>query len=156
MIDGIKDFFTQMFAPGANGVGAVSPHAMHVATAALLLEMMRLDGSVAIEETQAAAKALQVRFGLAAKEDDTLLALAEEEARQATDYYQFTSLINKNFSAEQKIQIIENLGQIAFADGYLDANEQHFMRKIADLLYVSQADYIAAKQRARDAGPAAS
>ena len=76
-------------------------------------------------------------------------ALAAEEARLATDYFQFTSLINKSFSAEQKVQVIEYLWQVAYADGHLDAHEQHFMRKIADLLYVSHADYVGAKQRAR-------
>jgi uncharacterized tellurite resistance protein B-like protein len=74
---------------------------------------------------------------------------AAEEAKQATDYFQFTSLINKHFSQEQKIEVVENLWQVAFADGHLDAHEQHFMRKIADLLYISHADYVAAKQRGR-------
>ena len=94
--------------------------------------------------------ALQARFGLAAQEVDTLMGLAAEEAKQATDYFQFTSLINKHFSREQKIEVVENLWQVAFADGHLDAHEQHFMRKIADLLYISHADYVAAKQRARE------
>jgi len=95
---------------------------------------------------------LRTRFGLTAKELDTLLRFATEEARQAADYYQFTSLINRHFSAEQKIGVIENLWQVAFADGRLDAHENHFMRKIADLLYIPHADYVAAKQRARGSG----
>jgi uncharacterized tellurite resistance protein B-like protein len=98
-------------------------------------------------------RSLQRQFGLEAAQVDTLMALAAEEARLATDYFQFTSLINKNFSAEQKVQVVEYLWQVAYADGHLDAHEQHFMRKIADLLYVSHADYVGAKQRARDATP---
>ncbi|NJD33543.1 MAG: TerB family tellurite resistance protein [Betaproteobacteria bacterium] len=152
MIDGIRDFFTQMIAPAASQAGAGPQHALHVATAALLLEMMRMDSSVTDAETATVAQALQTRFGLCAQEVDTLMALATEEAKQATDYFQFTSLINKHFSREQKIEVVENLWQVAFADGHLDAHEQHFMRKIADLLYVSQADYVGAKQRARDKG----
>ena len=150
MIDGILDFFNRAIAPAASGPAAASQHALHVATAALLLEMMRMDSAVTPEETAAAAGALRAR-GLTAQEVDTLLALAAEEAKQATDYFQFTSLINKHFSREQKIEVVENLWQVAFADGRLDAHEQHFMRKIADLLYISHADYIAARQRARGA-----
>jgi uncharacterized tellurite resistance protein B-like protein len=152
MIDGIRDFFNRAIAPAADAAGAGSQHALHVATAALLLEMMRMDSSVTAAETAAVAGALQARFGLAAQEVDTLMHLAAEEARQATDYFQFTSLINKHFSREQKIEVVENLWQVAFADGHLDAHEQHFMRKIADLLYIAQADYVAAKQRARGKG----
>ena len=151
MINGIRDFFNQMIAPAASSPGVASQHALHVATAALLLEMMRMDNSVTDAETAAVTGALQTRFGLAAQEVDTLMEFAAEEAKQATDYFQFTSLINKSFSREQKIEVVENLWQVAFADGRLDAHEQHFMRKIADLLYVPHADYVGAKQRARDA-----
>ncbi len=152
MIDGIRDFFTQMIAPAASQPGVGSQHALHVAAAALLLEMMRMDSSVTDAETASVAGALQTRFGITAPEVNTLMSLAAEEAKQATDYFQFTSLINKHFSREQKIEVVENLWQVAFADGHLDAHEQHFMRKIADLLYISHADYVAAKQRARGTG----
>ena len=150
MIDGIRDFFAQMIAPAAGESGIASQHALHLATAALLLEMMRMDSAVTAAETAAVAGALQTRFGLDAAQVGALMALAAEEAQQATDYFQFTSLINKHFSREQKIEVVENLWQVAFADGQLDAHEQHFMRKIADLLYISQSDYVAAKQRARE------
>jgi len=43
--------------------------------------------------------AVREKFGLNATEAETLIGLAEEEARDATDYYQFTSLINRHFSA---------------------------------------------------------
>ena len=152
MIDGIRDFFNQMIAPAAARPGPGSQHALHVATAALLLEMMRMDSSVTAAETATVTGALQTRFGLDVTQLETLMALAAEEAKQATDYFQFTSLINKHFSREQKIEVVENLWQVAFADGHLDAHEQHFMRKIADLLYISHADYVAAKQRARGKG----
>lgn len=151
MIAGIKNFFTQMIEPGAKETGVASQHALQLATAALLLEMMRMDSSVTAAETAAVTKVLRSRFGLRTEEVEMLMVLAADEARQATDYFQFTSLINKSFSAEQKVQVVEYLWQVAYADGHLDAHEQHFMRKIADLLYVSHADYVAAKQRAREA-----
>ena len=150
MIDGIRDFFNQFIATDNAASDAARQHALEIATAALLLEMMRMDSTVTDEETAIVTRLLQTRFGLTAKELDTLLRFAAEEARQATDYFQFTSLINKHFSQEKKIEVVENLWQVAFADGQLDAHEQHFMRKIADLLYISQSDYVAAKQRARE------
>ncbi|MFH1871432.1 MAG: TerB family tellurite resistance protein [Pseudomonadota bacterium] len=145
MIASIRNFFRQMIEPGV-----AADHALHLATAALLLEMMRMDSSISAEETAAVTTALQTQFGLAAQEVDSLVALAAEEAKQATDYFQFTSLINKSLDAAQKTKVIEYMWQVAYADGHLDAHEQHFMRKIADLLYVSHADYVAAKQRARE------
>ena len=150
MIDGIRDFFNQFIATDNAASDAARQHALEIATAALLLEMMRMDSTVTDEETAIVTRLLQTRFGLTSKELDTLLRFATEEAKQATDYFQFTSLINKHFSQEKKIEVVENLWQVAFADGQLDAHEQHYMRKIADLLYISHADNVAAKQRARE------
>jgi uncharacterized tellurite resistance protein B-like protein len=112
--------------------------------------MMRMDDRIADEEQAAIATTLRQQFDLDASQLNTLLTLAGQEADHATGYHQFTSLINKHCDASQKIRIVENLWQVALADGHLDAGELHLMRKIADLLYVSQADYIAAKQRARE------
>ena len=149
MIASIKGFFSQFIEPGTTQDDAHSGKALQVATAALLLEMMRMDRHIAEEERASVVATLREQFGLEANQLETLLELAEEEARQATSYYQFTSLINKSCSAEQKNRIIENLWHVAMCDGHIDAHENHLMRKIADLLYVGHADYIAAKQRAR-------
>lgn len=151
MIDSIRIFFNQMIAPGSQPANARPEHALQLATAALLLETMRMDNTIAEQERQAIATALQKQFGLDAGEIGTLVTLAAEEARQASGYHQFTSLINKSFAIEQKIRIVEYMWAVAFADGHLHAQEQHLIRKIADLLYVPHAQYIAAKQRARTA-----
>lgn len=150
MISSIKAFFNQFIEPGPGQTQADSEHSLRIATAAILVEMMRMDKRIADSERTAITTALQRQFSLEAAQLDTLIALAEEESRQATDYYQFTSLINKACDYEQKIRIVENLWLVALADGHLDAHELHLMRKISNLLYVRHGDYIAAKQRARE------
>jgi uncharacterized tellurite resistance protein B-like protein len=149
MIASIKDFFNQFIEPGTRPNEVGSAHALQIATAALLLEVMRMDNRIAAEERAAIGAVLRQQFALDADQYATLIALAEQEAHQANDYYQFTSLINKTCSAAQKNTIIENMWHVAMIDGHLDAHELHLMRKIADLLYISHADNIAAKQRAR-------
>lgn len=149
MLASIKEFFSQVIEPGTRNE-ADGGKALQVATAALLLEMMRMDDRIVEAERAAIAETLRKEFGLDAQQVETLVALAQEEAQQASDYYQFTSLINKACDAGQKIRIVENMWRVAMADGHLDAHELHLMRKIADLLYVGHADYVAAKARARE------
>lgn len=151
MIASIKDFFSQFVEPGIATSSSAETPALQIATAALLLEMMRIDSKLKDEERQAITRTLQTQLNLGREQIDTLMALAEQEAREANDYYQFTSLINKHCDLAQKVQIIENLWHVAIIDGHLDAHELHLMRKLADLLYIGHADYVAAKQRARDA-----
>lgn len=150
MISTIREFFNQFIEPGVEQTRVDSEHALRIATAAILVEMMRMDKRIVDEERVAITAALQRQFGLDAAQLDTLVALAEQESRQASDYYQFTSLINKACDYEQKVRIVENLWLVALADGHLDAHELHLMRKIANLLYVRHGDYIAAKQHARE------
>jgi uncharacterized tellurite resistance protein B-like protein len=148
MLNAIREFFDKHL--GTPAAPDDEDHRIRIATAALLAEMVRLDGEVDEAEKEAALNAVRAKFDLAEEEAVTLIALAEEEVRQAPDYYQFTSLINKHFTPEQKARVIEQMWSIAYADRELNQYEEHLVRKIADLLYVPHATYIAAKIRARN------
>ncbi|HEX9626212.1 MAG TPA: TerB family tellurite resistance protein [Acidiferrobacterales bacterium] len=152
MLSAIKQFFDRQIRPEA--AKADGEHAMRLATAALLIEVMRADYQVSEAERRAVLKALEDEFGLDANETHTLMTLAEREAEDATDYYQFTSLINREFSREQKRRVIEALWRVAYADGHIDKYERHLLRKLGELLYIPHADYVAAKERARAAAQA--
>jgi len=149
MLNTIREFFERHI--GAPVAPKDERHTIELATAALLFEVVRIDGEIETRERQAVHDAVGRKFGLSSEEAATLARLAEEEVRQATDYYQFTSLINKRFTPEQKERVIELMWQVAYSDARLSAHEEHLVRKIADLLYVPHASYIAAKLRARDA-----
>jgi len=149
MLDAIRDFFERHI--DAPPTEADERRSIELATAALLVEVVRLGGELKPVEREAVHRAVRGRFGLSADEADSLVRLAEQQARQATDHYQFTSLINQRFSQAQKQRVIELMWQVAYADHELSAYEQHVIRKIADLLYVPHRAYIAAKLRARDA-----
>ncbi|HSD41429.1 MAG TPA: TerB family tellurite resistance protein [Burkholderiales bacterium] len=149
MLTAIREFFEAHMGSAATERDA--RHAVELATAALLVEVGRLDREIDAAERTAMLRAVREKFGLTAEQAETLIGLAEAEARAATDYYQFTSLINRHFSQEQRQRVIELMWQVAYADAELSAHEQHVVRKIADLLYVPHGAYIAAKLRARDA-----
>ena len=124
---------------------------LKLATAALLVEMMRQDNKVQEEERITVKKILQEKFRLGSEETEALFALAQHEAEEAVDYHQFTSLIAREYSQVQKIKIIEYLWTIAYADKKLDPLEEHMIRRIADLIYVSHKDFIKTKHRVQKA-----
>jgi uncharacterized tellurite resistance protein B-like protein len=94
---------------------------------------------------------LREKFDLADDECQKLFELAEEEIRDAVDYHQFTRLIAREFTQAQKIKVIELLWSVAYADSHLDSLEEHMVRKIADLIYVSHKDLIKTKHKIQDA-----
>lgn len=155
MLEAIKRFVQEhLVAPARGHTDPNSAeHAVRLATAALLIEVMHVDSAVTPHERSRVIELIKTRFQLSAEETAELIDLSEAEAKGATDYFQFTSIINRSFTAEQKIDIIEHLWQVAYADSDLDKHEEHAIRKIAELLYVPHSAFIAAKLRVRDAQP---
>jgi uncharacterized tellurite resistance protein B-like protein len=111
---------------------------------------MRSDSSVSEAERETVTDIIKIKLGLAPEEISELLKLAEEELWRLTGYYEFTSLINKGFTYEEKVLVIEHLWEVAFADKKVDKHEEHMVRRIADLLYVDHKDFINAKLRVRN------
>lgn len=147
MLNSIRDFFDRNIARGAP---SAERHSVELATAALLVEVVRSDAAITPSEQQAVLHAVREKFGLSDEEAQTIFTLAEEEVRTANDYYQFTSLINRHFDQQQKQDVIELMWRVAYADAELAAHENHVLRRIAELLHVTHGDYIAAKMRARE------
>lgn len=146
MLRALMDFFDQHIAPSP---GRDERHTIELATAALLVETLRIDAEIREPERAAALAAVRGKFGMSTQEADALLDLAEQEVRQATDHFQFTSLINRHFSMDQKIRVIELMWSVAWADDELSPHERHLMRKIIDLLHVPHGDAVAAQARVR-------
>ncbi|MGZ5025943.1 MAG: tellurite resistance TerB family protein [Methylobacter sp.] len=145
MFNQIKLFFDQHLALSTSE--ELSEQKLQLATVVLFLEMMHMDDKIETTEQAVILSLVQQNFSLTAEQAAELIALAEQQRKQATDYFQFTSLINKTYSQEQKIRLIESLWKIAFIDGVLDMHEEYLVRKIADLLYVSHTDFIMTKNR---------
>lgn len=148
MLRAIQQFFEQNIATTRSNSDAEREHSLQLATAALLFEMMRMDNEIDEDEKRLVRTLISQRFTLTDNETRQLIQLAEQEAEQAVDYHCFTSLINSHFLADEKIDIVEHLWQVAYADGQIDKYEDHLVRKIAELIYVPHSAFIAAKHRA--------
>ena len=150
MLNTIKQFFEKNIQTAPQSSEEVSEHSLQLATAALMIEMMRADTEISDAEQLAITNTIRTKFVLGAEETETILKLAEEEISKATGYFEFTSLINKGYTYDQKIKVVEHLWEVAFSDSILDKYEEHMVRKIADLIHVSHKDYIEAKLRVRN------
>ncbi|SDD63652.1 Uncharacterized conserved protein, tellurite resistance protein B (TerB) family [Variovorax sp. CF079] len=151
MLKTLKDLFDALRPPEAADSAQNQQHLLQLATAVLLVEVMRADPELGAAERRAVIAALRDKFALADDEIERLLELAEQTARTATDYFSFTSRINESFEMAQKLRMIEHMWRVAYADGTLSAHENHLMRKVADLLYIPHGAYVHAKMRAQQA-----
>jgi uncharacterized tellurite resistance protein B-like protein len=154
MLRSLKDLFDTLL-PAPAAAPPETEHTLQLATAVLLVEVMRSDPAVGPDERRAVVDALRDKFALADDEIERLVELAEQTARDASDYFRFTSRINEAFDMGQKVRMIELMWRVAYADGHLSAHENHVLWRIADLLHVPHGAYVNAKMRARDAMGAA-
>ena len=150
MIQAFQRLFESTVATAARAVEVEDrEHGYHVATAALLVEVMRADYEVRTEERDAVLRALGAAFGdLSPEETRNLLARAEERADDATSLYEFTRHINRQLDHKQKAHVVELLWRVAYADGDLDKYEEHLVRRIADLIHVPHSVFIRMKHKA--------
>lgn len=126
-------------------------HALKLATAVMLVEVMRADATFHDGERDAVRSGLIEKFALTADEAEALAELAHTTAQQATDFYAFTSVINQRFEMPAKLRMIELMWRVAYADGRLSDHERHVLWRIADLLHVPQGAYVHARMRAQQA-----
>jgi uncharacterized tellurite resistance protein B-like protein len=153
MFNPLKNLLTSFFMPDGAAAHAQGQHRLQLATAVLLFDVMRSDDDISTAERAQTLAALRQRFGLSDDALAQLMAQAEQTAVHANDYFSFTSAMNDEFTQAQKIQVVEFMWQVAYADGTLDANENHLVSKIAGLLHVTHGEYIGAKMRAKEAAP---
>jgi uncharacterized tellurite resistance protein B-like protein len=147
MLRSIKRFFDERLIPANQQQGMDDEHTLRLAVAALLLEVGESDYKDHPAERAAVMEAVKNHFGLEHDEADGLIELAESERAGATDYFQFTSLINRTYDLEQKKRLVEILWKVAFADDELHKYEEHLIRRLAELLHLPHRDFIAAKHR---------
>jgi len=120
---------------------------IEVACAVLLCEVMRADGHFDQQEQAKLALLLVEQFNLNEAEVKQIIDQALIQSEQATDFYRYTSKINEHFTIEQRITVVKQLWNMAYADGDLASIEEHVIRKIADLLHLRHGEYIQTKPR---------
>ncbi len=116
-------------------------------SAFLLLEVARADYQIDDVERAAIIDAIGRTTDLPADELNQLITDAEQQADATISLHAHVRLINDEFSREQKINLIEQLWRVAFADDELDRYEEAFIRKISDLIYIKHRDFMQAKLR---------
>jgi len=147
LINRIKDFFNKNISGEGAETGTDADTRIQVAASALLVEMARADDEFSEEEGERIISILKKEFSLTDEIAKELIEMAELELKASVDLWQFTSLINANYSPEEKIRLMELVWRVIYADGRLDRHEDYLVKKIAHLLNLRHREMIDAKLR---------
>lgn len=147
MLPRIQQFFRDHLAPDGEDAPPAD-HRLNLAAAALLIEIARADSDFDASEQAAIEALLADTLELAPAEISELVRLATEESREAVSLHQFTRLINEHYSIEEKRRLMEQLWQVAYADGRIDRYEEQLLRRLAELLHMRHSEFMQAKHAA--------
>lgn len=118
-----------------------------VAACALLVEIAQSDGSISDVEMQRIVEILESHYGLTGEDAQEIIDTAKKELDESVQMWAFTRLINDNYSIEEKIEVIEMIWHVVYADGKLDRHEDHLVHRLARLLNLTHKQLIEAKIR---------
>jgi len=118
-----------------------------LAVAALLMEAALVDGRLQPAERAAVHNLLERRFGLSVAAAERLTAAAQHEAENATQLFGFTRTVNERFARDRRIELVEMLWEVAYADGTLDPLEDAMLRQVGGLIDVPDHERGAARRR---------
>ena len=148
MLKNLQRYFTDTFQSEFHSTDKRDhQHALHLATAVLLVEVSRADHSIDQEELKISRDSLQQLFRLRKEEAEDILDLAEQEAEKASSLYQFNYIVDKHLNNDQKIALLELIWQVGNTDNSIHRYEEYIIRKLADLLHVPHRHFIKAKHK---------
>jgi len=114
----------------------------------LMIEAANTDGKITQEEINKISHSLINIFKEDPKAVEVSLTKAFENKDNSKSLYYYTSRLNKSFSNENKIKLIEVLWEIILADNEIHDFETNLIRRLAGLLYISDVECGNAKIRA--------
>ncbi|NOR13921.1 MAG: hypothetical protein GQ545_11775 [Candidatus Aminicenantes bacterium] len=118
---------------------------IQIASCVILLEVAKFDFDFSSIEKETTKAILKNEFAIPEDAIEDLMKISEEKREDSIDLWEFTNVINQNFSREEKIKIIEAAWKIIYADDKLNKYENHYVHVLADLLRLRHDELIDAK-----------
>ena len=118
---------------------------LQIATCAIFYEMAKADEDFSTDEHEMIVSIMRDKFDLSDDAVDELVSNTEESIRKSVSIYEFTTLIDKNFTRDEKLELIKNLWRLIYTDNKLDKYEDNLIKRIGDMLKLEHKEVIQAK-----------
>ncbi len=142
----LKEFLSRLTEPAEE---TDPEHLVALAAAALLLEVAWADQDFADAELAIIEQQLKTQFALDDDELSALMAESRQAQENSVGLYRYTRIINEHWNEDRKYELVTALWRLALAENGLHRYEEHTIRKIAELLYLSHTRFIEAKLTAK-------
>lgn len=149
MLSKLSRLLDRHLSPGGDASPRLTDTQKQLAIAALLVEVAITDQHFSQAELDRLVLILDGKFALPEEERQALVEQAKIHSAEATSLHQFTHLLNRACTYEEKFSLLKAMWEIAYADGNLDKYEEYVVRKLADLLHLPHSAFIQARNLAK-------
>ena len=111
----------------------------------LAYEIARSDGDISESELSLLYDEIKKISAKVGKKEEKILEIIEEYSKNSVSFYEFIDDINKNYSKEDKLSLIQFLYDVAYADKILEVSEERLIRRIADLIKIKDIEVLKIK-----------
>jgi uncharacterized tellurite resistance protein B-like protein len=116
----------------------------------LAYEVARADGNISDDELNSLLDEIKKITADVNKNPDEIFSLIKNYSENSVSFHEFILDINNDFNKEEKLELIQYLWNVAYADNILDVNEERLIRRIANLINLKDLDVLKLKDKAKN------
>ena len=111
----------------------------------LAYEIARSDGDISESELSLLYDEIKKISAKVGKKEGDILEIIEKYSKNSVSFYEFINDINKDYTKEEKLSLIQFLYDVAYADKLLEVSEERLIRRIADLINIKDIEVLKIK-----------
>jgi len=111
----------------------------------LAYEIARSDGDISESELTLLYDEIKKISSKVGKKEERIMEIIEEYSKNSVSFNEFINDINKDYTKEDKLSLIQFLFDVAYADKILEVSEERLIRKIADLINIKDIEMLKIK-----------
>ena len=123
---------------------------IELTAAVLAYEIARSDGEISNDELSLLMQEIEKISQKVGKDATEILNIVEMYSKDSVSFHDFIEDINKSYSKDEKILLLDFMWKTAYADGKLDVDEERLVRRVADLIKIKDIEVLKLKNDAKN------
>ncbi len=111
----------------------------------LAYELARSDGEITEDELSVLMTEIENIAEKVGKDKQEILKIIKIYSDNSVSFHEFVEDINKNYSKDEKLNLLKFMWQMAYADNKLDVDEERLIRRMSDLIKIKDIEVLRLK-----------
>ena len=116
----------------------------------LAYEVARSDGNISKSELSLLYNEIEKISRKVNKNTEKIFEIIEEYSKNSVSFYEFISDINKDYTKDDKLSLIQFLYNVAYADKILEVTEERLIRRISELIKIKDIEVLKIKNKSKN------